>query len=88
MAGFEWEITTVKTLTVDAHKRIRIRDANPGEVFACTDNGDGSITLRKVEPVHARPAKVRIEKRGGFSVGVLDRPISEAALKEALDEFP
>ena len=78
----------MKTLTVDAHKRIRIKDAHPGEVFACTDNGHGSITLGEVEPVQARPAKVRIEKRGRFSVGVLDRPISEAALKEALDEFP
>lgn len=85
---FEQEIAVMKTLTVDAGDRIRIRDANPGETFACIDNGDGSVTLRKVEPVQPPLAKVRIEKRGGYSVGVLDRPISEAALKEALDEFP
>ena len=33
-------------------------------------------------------AKVRIEKRGPYSVGVLDRPISEQAIEEAMREFP
>jgi hypothetical protein len=33
-------------------------------------------------------AKVRIEKRGQYHVGVLDRPINEESLKEALAEFP
>jgi hypothetical protein len=36
----------------------------------------------------ARFTRVRIEKRDGYSVGVLDHPISEAAIKKALSEFP
>ena len=34
------------------------------------------------------PASVRVEKKEGFTVGVLDRPIDEKALSEALNEFP
>jgi hypothetical protein len=33
------------------------------------------------------PAKVRIQRRGAYDVGVLDRSINEEALKKALDEF-
>jgi len=36
----------------------------------------------------SRPGTVRVKKRDGFSVGVLDHPISEAAIKQALSEFP
>ena len=36
----------------------------------------------------AGPAKVRIEKRGQYHVGVPDRPLNEKFLKEALAEFP
>ena len=33
-------------------------------------------------------AKVRIEKRGQYHIGVLDHPIDEEAIKDALAEFP
>jgi hypothetical protein len=79
----------MKTLTVDAYKRVRIPDAQPGQVFAYENNGRGKRVLTEVRPVgEPRPAKVRIEKRGPYHVGVLDRPINQAALEEALADFP
>ena len=45
----EWEIPTVKTLTVDAHKRIRIPDARPRQVFAYENHGNGTLTLTEVK---------------------------------------
>ena len=39
----------MKTLTVDAQKRIRIPDANPKQVFAYESSGNGTITLTPVK---------------------------------------
>jgi hypothetical protein len=47
--------------------------------------------LRRVSPSSdnaSRPAKVRFQKRGDYTVGVFDKPVSLAAIKEALAEFP
>lgn len=44
----QWEITTMKTLKVDAHKRIRISEFRPGQVFSYTRSGDDSFTLTLV----------------------------------------
>jgi hypothetical protein len=50
---------------------------------------DGNYVLTKLEPVQLRgTAKVRIEKRGPYHVGVLDNPINEEALEDAVAEFP
>ena len=38
----------MKTLTVDAQKRVRIPDAKPRHVFAYENHGDGIITLTAV----------------------------------------
>jgi len=51
-------------------------------------NGDGKFILTLLQPDLPQPANVSIEKRGGFSVGVLDHPIDEQALADALNEFP
>ena len=45
----------MKTLTVDDSKRIRIPDAKPRQVFAYTNNGDGTITLTPEQ--HGNPAE-------------------------------
>jgi hypothetical protein len=45
----KWEILDVKTLTVDARKRVRIPDAKPKQVFTYKNNGDGSITLTAIK---------------------------------------
>ena len=75
------------TVRADSRKRV-VLPCNPGDTFDVRKAGSGTIVLRLMEPAQERPAKVRIEKRGGFSVGVTDAPINEAAIKELLDEFP
>lgn len=48
-----WEIPTVKTLTADDQKRIRIPDAKPRQVFAYENQDDGTILLIPVKAVQA-----------------------------------
>ena len=77
------------TVTADNKKRVTLRLAKLGDRFDVRVAGDGQFILTRLEPVRpVRPAKVRIEKRGPYQVGVLDRPIDEKALAEALAEFP
>lgn len=77
------------TVVADNKKRVTLRLAKPGQRFDVQISSDGKYILTRLEPVQgARPARVRIEKRGRYSVGVLDAPIDEKALKEALAEFP
>jgi hypothetical protein len=77
------------TVITDSKKRVTLRLANPGERFDVKSAGDGKFILTRLEPVgESAPSKVRIVKRGEFYVGILDRPINEEALKEALSEFP
>jgi hypothetical protein len=77
------------TVVADSKKRVTLRVAKPGERFDVQVVGDGSFVLTRLEPVSGpRPAKVRVEKRGQYSVGILNRPLNEQALKEALSEFP
>jgi hypothetical protein len=83
-----WEIPTM-TVVTDNKKRVTLRLAKPGDRFDVQLVSDGNYILTKLEPVqHKGPAKVRIEKRGPYHVGVLDQPINEEALKDALAEFP
>jgi len=55
MSEMEWEITTVKTLTVDDQKRVRIPDAKPRQVFAYVNNGDGTLTLTLAKAEASEP---------------------------------
>jgi hypothetical protein len=84
----EWEIPTMTVVTHNK-KRVTLRLAKPGDRFDVQVVSDGNYILTKLEPVQLKgAAKVRIEKRGPYHVGVLDRPINEEALKEAVAEFP
>jgi hypothetical protein len=77
------------TVVADDKKRVTLRVAKPGERFDVQVVGDGKLVLTRLEPVpEPPPAKVRIERRGLFSVGVLARPVNEQAIKEVLNEFP
>ncbi len=76
------------TATVDDRKRVRLSDAKPGQVFSVEPRPDGSFFLVPVVPIQPPQAKVRIEKRGRYSVGVLDRTIDQNALEQALADFP
>lgn len=76
------------TVVADNKKRVTLRRARPGDRFDVQLTADGRYILTKLEAVQPPPAKVRIERRGQFHVGVLDPPVDEAALEEALREFP
>jgi hypothetical protein len=45
----------MKTLTVDAHKRIRIPDAKPRQIFAYENEGNGRIVLTVVRAEAQEP---------------------------------
>ena len=76
------------TVTADNKRRVVLPSAKPGDLFEVQFSGEGKLVLTRLEPVEPRQARVEIQKRGKYSVGVLDRPINEAALKEALADFP
>jgi bifunctional DNA-binding transcriptional regulator/antitoxin component of YhaV-PrlF toxin-antitoxin module len=76
------------TVTADSKRRIVLPSAKPGDLFEVEFSGEGKLVLTRLEPIEQRQAKAEIQKRGKYSVGVLDRPINEAALKEALADFP
>jgi hypothetical protein len=77
------------TVVADSKKRLTIRLAKPGERYDVQADGDGKFILTRLEPIQtAPPAKVKIVKRGEYSVGILNRPINELALREALRDFP
>jgi hypothetical protein len=76
------------TVTADSSRRVILRPAKPGERFDLRVERPGRYILTKLEPLESRPAKVRLVKRNGYTVGVLDRPIDPEALKQALADFP
>lgn len=78
----------MKTVKVDEKNRIRIPDTEPQQVFAYEISGTGQIVLTPVAPVAPSRAKVRFVRENGRTVAETDQPISLAAIKEALAEFP
>jgi hypothetical protein len=92
MDPFLWDVPRVITTKADERKRVVLPQAKPGHVYTVEVTPEGYIMLRELKPSEAaqdRPVNVRFEKRGPYTVGVTDRgPISEAALKEALADFP
>ena len=50
------------TVTADERKRVRIPDAQPGQVFTCVNNGNGSYTLTPIQP----ETKERFPRGSGF----------------------
>jgi phage FluMu protein gp41 len=75
------------TTVADDKKRVTIRTARPGDRFDVQVSGD-KIVLTRLEPAASRAAKVKIRRRGRYSVGVLERPVDERALRDALSDFP
>lgn len=79
----------MKTLTVDDYNRVRLPDVKPRQVIAHEKEAGGRIILTPVEPVAPKAAKVRFEKRGGYTVGVIEGvEFNETALKQEISEFP
>ena len=50
--------------------------------------GDGQFVLTRLEQVQLQAAKVTVRKSGRYSVGRVDRVISQTAIRDALAEFP
>lgn len=76
------------TVTADAEKRVVLPTAQPGDCFDLQVVEQGKLILTRLGPVHSSSTKVTIERRGGFSVGVLDHPVDDDTLAEALRDFP
>jgi hypothetical protein len=86
-----WDIPRVITTKADVRKRVVIPHVKPGHVYAIERYPDGSFTLTEVKPVKKsedRPVKVRLEKRGRYTVGVTDKPINMEVVNELLKDFP
>ena len=64
----------MKTLTVDAYKRVRIPDVAPRTKFAYQNNGDGTITL----------TVVKAEAKERFPRGSLKKYVTPERNKELL----
>lgn len=75
------------TVIADNKKRVTL-PTKPGERFDLQAVGQDKFILTRLAPVSTRPASVKIQKKDGFTVGKLDHAINEAALREALAEFP
>jgi hypothetical protein len=75
------------TVIADNKKRVTL-PTKPGERFDLQRIGEDKFILTRLAPVPTRPARVKLLKRDGFTVGKLDHPINDAALQEALAEFP
>jgi hypothetical protein len=76
------------TVIADTKKRVVLPKARPGDRFDLKAPGEGTFVLTRLGSGRARSAQVKVVKRRGYTVGVLNRPINEAALREALAEFP
>ena len=81
----------MNAIKVDEAHRIQIAVLAPGDLYEPEIVSPDEIKLRRVSQpsdTASRPTQVRFEKRGGYTVGVSDQPVSLAAIKEALAEFP
>ena len=78
----------MNAIKVDDLHRIQIAVLEPGDLYEPEFASADVITLRLVAPVEDRPAKVRFIKYNGRTVGVSDRKVSLATIKELLADFP
>jgi hypothetical protein len=76
------------TVIADTKKRVVLPRARPGDRFDVKTSSEGTFVLTLLQPHRSRQVRVKLVKRRGYTVGVLDGPINEAALREALAEFP
>ena len=76
------------TAIADSKHRVTLRQARPGDRFDVKVLEEGQYVLTRLDPAKPQAARVRFEKRNGYTVGVSDQPVSEAAIRAALDDFP
>jgi phage FluMu protein gp41 len=76
------------TAIADSKHRVTLRQAKPGDRFDVKILEAGKYVLTRLEPTRPRASRVRLVKRNGYTVGVLDHPIDPEALRSALADFP
>jgi hypothetical protein len=75
-------------ITADEHKRVRLPDARPRQVFAYEILG-GTIPLKPVAEIKPKPARARLVAGSkGYLVVETDRAITQEEVRQALNEFP
>ena len=70
-----WEFPTVHTLIVDTKKRVRLPDAQPNQVFAYEQQGDGKFLLTRL--IKEKPTE-------SFPRGSLKKYFTRSKAKEEL----
>jgi hypothetical protein len=77
-------------LRTDSQRRLYGRDLLKADtIYQAESDNSGRITLVELTPKELRPNKVKFEKRGGRTVGVIKgAKFNDSALKQALAEFP
>ncbi len=75
------------TVIADNKKRVTL-PTKPGERFDLQAVGDDKFILSRLEPVPLKQARVTFRKKDGYTVARTERPMNEAALREALEDFP
>ena len=76
------------TIVADDKKRVRLPDAEPGQVFAYELNAKG-VTLTPVVKAVPRPTKAHLVKGPkGYLMVQTDRVITQEEVRKAQDEFP
>jgi phage FluMu protein gp41 len=78
------------TATADAKRRVYLRAVKPGDRFDVQVAGEGTLVLRRLEPVPEEPqhAKARLVRRNGYTVIHTDKKVSLETIRELLSEFP
>ena len=77
-AAKQREITAMHTVTADKYKRVRLPDAEPQQVFAYANAGNGSIML----------TPVKAERKEAFPRGSLLKYFTPERNKEELERLP
>jgi hypothetical protein len=68
----------MQTVKADSKRRVRLPDAKPQQVFAYSNNGDGSFTL----------TLVKAERKPAFPRGSLLKYFTARKNKEELERLP
>lgn len=77
------------TIIADAKKRVTLPGSSPGEAFDVQFLDENKMLLVRLKRPESKPHRVRFEKQGRFTVGVVDAAVvSREAIAEALEEFP
>ena len=84
----QWWDSPTMTVKADSKRRVVLPLAEPGDLFEVQLCGQGKLTLTKLEPVQGRTTPVTFRKRGRYTVGFSDRPVSEEAIREAVADYP